>query len=112
LSTLIARFGVTTSRNDCFPPIRYRAVILNWSERKRWRFSLASIAFRHFGGHREFNPLAVVFRPFRPTRKFRFWPPFREFKQGNAEPLRHTEQAFFSLIGVPRGKPAVLPSET
>src|SRR4051794_36632861 len=31
-----------------------RAVVLNWSERKRWRTSLATLAFRHFGGSREF----------------------------------------------------------
>src|SRR6266699_2304871 len=59
------------------PPIRDRAIVLNWSQRKRWRFSLTRMAFHHFGGYREFNPLAVVFRPFRLTRKFRFWQPFR-----------------------------------
>jgi hypothetical protein len=36
------------------PPIRHRAIILNWSQRKRWRFSLALAAFRLFGGYREF----------------------------------------------------------
>src|SRR4029434_4504982 len=50
------------------PPIRHRAVVLNWSQRKRWRPSLARTAFHHFGGNREFNPLAVVFRPFRVSR--------------------------------------------
>src|SRR5690349_129065 len=62
------------------PPIRHRAIVLNWSQRKRWRFSLAKVAFRHFGGYREFNPLAVVFRPFRRAQKFRFWKPFRDWK--------------------------------
>jgi hypothetical protein len=64
------------------PPIRQRAIV-NWSQRKRWGFSLARAAFRHFGGRREFNPLAVVFRPFWRTRKFRFWQPFREWKHGS-----------------------------
>ena len=61
------------------PYLGERAVILNWSDRKLWRFSLARIAFRHFGGNREFNPLAVVFRPFGRTQAFRFWQPFRSF---------------------------------
>ena len=83
------------------PPIRQRAVVLNWSQRKRWGVSLARAAFRHFGGQREFNPLAVVFRPFWRTRKFRFWHPFREWKHGKPAKLQQMEQDFFSLIHVP-----------
>jgi hypothetical protein len=88
------------------PPIRDRAVVLNWSQRKRWRFSLARIAFHHFGGYREFNPLAVVFRPFRRTQKFRFWKPFRDWKHGRPETLRRMEEEFFALIRVPHSEPA------
>ena len=83
------------------PPIRHRAIVLNWSQRKRWRFSLARVAFRHFAGYREFNPLAVVFRPFRLTRKFRFWRPFRDWKHGRPAKLQQMEEEFFSLIDVP-----------
>ena len=72
---------------NILPTLGSRAVILNWSERKQWRPSLATLTFAHFGGPREFNPLAVVFRPFRPTRTFRFWQPFRDFKHGNPESL-------------------------
>ena len=59
---------------------------MNWSQRKRWRFSIARLAFHHFGGNREFNPIAVVFRPFRRTRTFRFWLPFKELKVGTQRP--------------------------
>jgi hypothetical protein len=83
------------------PPIRHRAVVLNWSQRKRWRISLARAAFHHFGGYREFNPLAVVFRPFRRTRKFRFWQPFRDFKHGRPQALQEMEKDLFELIRVP-----------
>src|SRR6266545_1105648 len=68
-----------------------RAVILNWSRRKRWRVSVARLAFHHFGGYRQFNPLAVVFRPFRRSRTFRFWQPFRDFKHGHPEALHQME---------------------
>jgi hypothetical protein len=82
------------------PYIGERAVVLNWSQRKRWRISLARLAFHHFGGYRQFNPLAVVFRPFRRTRIFRFWQPFRDFKRGHPEALRQIESQFFALVGV------------
>ena len=83
------------------PPILHRAIVLNWSQRKRWRISLARAAFHHFGGYREFNPLAVVFRPLRRTRKFRFWQPFRDFKHDRSEALGKMEKDFFDLIRVP-----------
>ena len=88
------------------PPIHGRAVVLNWSQRKRWRVSLARVAFHHFGGYREFNPLAVVFRPFRRTRKFRFWQPFRDWKHGRTATLHKMEKDFFALIQVPYDEPA------
>lgn len=81
-----------------------RAVVLNWSDRSRWQFppTLARVAFHHFGGQREFNPLAVVFRPLRRSCVFRFWQPFRDFKHGRPESLQGLEIEFFDLIGVTR----------
>jgi len=82
------------------PHIRRRTVILNWSQRKGWRFSLARMAVHHFGGDQEFNPMAVVFRPFRRTRTYRFLQPFRDFKHGHPEALQRMEGDFFGLIGI------------
>jgi len=71
------------------PQINNRAVILNWSERKRWRrLSLPVLVFRHFSGSKEYNPLAVVFTPFRRARVLRFYRPFRDFKHGHDEAVR------------------------
>ena len=82
------------------PRLGDRAVVMNWSQRQHWRgVSLARLAFYHFGGDRQFNPLAVVFRPFRRTRKFRFYQPFRDFKHGRPETLHKMEGEFFGLIG-------------
>jgi hypothetical protein len=88
------------------PYLGERAVILNWSQRKRWRFSLARIAFHHFGGDRQFNPLAVVFRPFGRTHTFRFLQPFRDMKHGHPDALQKMESEFFGLIGVQRHEPS------
>jgi hypothetical protein len=82
------------------PLLGERAIVLNWSQRKRWRVSIARLAFHHFGGYRDFNPLAVVFRPFRRSRVFRFWQPFKDFKHGHSEPLEKMEGDFLQLIGV------------
>lgn len=84
------------------PDLGERAVVINWSQRARWRLSLDRMAFYHFAGWRGFNPMAVVFRPFRRTRTFRFLQPFREFKRGHPEALRRMEREFFGYIGVER----------
>ncbi len=61
---------------------------LNWSERSTWnRASFPVRIFRYFGGDKAFNPLAVVFHPFRKAKVFRFWQPFKDFKHGKAEAL-------------------------
>lgn len=87
--------------SEVLPLVESRAVVLNWSERRSWnRWSLRVLAFRLFGGQRAFNPLIVVFRPFRWARKFRFWPAFREWKQGNkhaVEKLKHEVTNTLSL---------------
>ena len=89
------------------PSLGERAVVLNWSHRTRWRLSLSRMAFYHFGGRRAFNPLGVVFRPFRRTRTFRFLQPFRDFKHGHPEALHRMEGEFFELVGVSRHNTSV-----
>ena len=82
------------------PSIRQRAIIMNWSERRKWPAGLAWAAFRYFGGAREFNPLAVVFRPF--AQVFRFWQPFHAWKHGRGDLLERTEAEFFRSAGLKR----------
>ena len=93
--------------SDLLPRIRDHSVVLNWSERRNWRqhFSLPVMAFRAFGGPtrskgfaREFNPMAVVFRPFRIGKAFRFWKAFKDYKHGTAEPLEKMESEFLTLV--------------
>ena len=84
------------------PRLGQRAVVINWSQRTRWQLSLARMAFYHFGGLRAFNPMAIVFRPLRPTRTFRFLQPFRDFKHGHPEALHRMESEFFGLIRAQR----------
>jgi hypothetical protein len=83
------------------PEIGARSVILNWSDRRHWlhRFSLESVAFRLFGGSREYNPLAIHFRPLRSHLTYRFWKAFRDWKHGKSAPLERMKSDFFRDIG-------------
>ena len=85
---------------DILPGIRQHAVLLNWSDRRKRPKGLAWAVFRHFGGDREFNPMAVVFRPF--GQVFRFWQPFRAWKHGDGAPLERTQTEFFRAAGIRR----------
>jgi hypothetical protein len=85
---------------EVLPIIRQRAVLLNWSERKRWSFGLAPCVFRHFGGTQEFNPLGVVFHPLKRAQVFRFWQPFRDWKHGREGSLKKMQAEFFRALGL------------
>jgi hypothetical protein len=85
---------------EILPYIQERAVILNWSERKRWKNSLAVFAFRYFGGDRNFNPMALVFRPFRFVKACRFFEAFKDFKHGDPQKVEKIKAEFFEMIGV------------
>src|SRR5262249_44053108 len=70
------------------PLVHDRAIVLNCSERSTWRkWRLTQQVFYSFGGHREFNPMVIMFRPFRRAKLFRFWSAFKDWKHGNAEPV-------------------------
>ena len=80
------------------PRLGERAVVLNWSHRSRWKRTLSVLAFRYFGGSRSYNPMAVVFRPLRFTKTFRFYEPFRDFKHGKTEPVAKMERVLYDLL--------------
>ena len=80
------------------PRLGDRVVALNWSHRGRWRRTLSVLAFRYFGGHRCFNPMALVFRPFRFARHFRFYEPFQELKHGKPEAVATMERELYCMV--------------
>ncbi len=84
-------------QTNILPRLGKSAIVLNWSERRTWkRLSLASLAFRYFGGAREFNPMAVVFRPLRWAKVLRFYKPFQDHKHGKTMPLERMQDALFA----------------
>ena len=81
------------------PRLPASAVVLNWSHRRKWKFlTLPVIAFRFFGGSREFNPLVVVFQPFRWAKTYRFWKAFKDFKHGKSGVLDTLESELFEHL--------------
>ncbi len=83
--------------SNILPRLGTSALVLNWSERRRWkRLSLAKLAFRYFGGDREFNPVGIVFRPLHWAQVFRFYKPFHDYKHGKTEPLERMQDALFA----------------
>jgi hypothetical protein len=75
-------------REQVLPMVQERAVVLNWSERSKWRkWSFPAHVLRSFGGGQEFNPMVVLFRPFRRAQTFRFWSAFKRWKSGDTEPV-------------------------
>jgi len=85
--------------SEILPRLPSTAAVLNWSERARWSsWSLSVWLFRFYGGTRQYNPLALVLRPWRGPKLFRFWRAFRDYKHGKLEPLRSLEEAFFHAI--------------
>ena len=81
------------------PRVTPRAVVLNWSERSQWRSSLATRVLRSIGGHKNFNPMVILFRPFRRTKVYRLWQPFQDKKHGNPATLDNMVQELFSELG-------------
>lgn len=78
------------------PLVQERAIVLNWSERSRWRkWSLSVRVFRSIGGSREFNPMVILFRPLRRARTFRFWSAFREWKHNKTELVERLRNEMF-----------------
>ena len=87
---------------NIIPKIEMHAIILNWSERKTWRWykSLAVIIFRTYSGSVAFNPIAIVFRPIRFTKVLRFWKPFKKYIHGKPNELIKMQNKLFKLAKV------------
>ncbi len=84
---------------NIIPRLPCSTIILNWSQRRTWRwYSLAVMVVRYFGGTREFNPMVLVFRPFRWARTFRFWQAFKDHEHGNERTLDSVERDMFAYL--------------
>ncbi|HEX8290659.1 MAG TPA: hypothetical protein VF570_02810 [Pyrinomonadaceae bacterium] len=86
--------------SNILPRVGGHAVTLNWSRRGEWARThpFEAQVFRHWAGEREFNPLALVIRPGRRVKVFRFWQAFRDFKHGKDRALAEALVALFREV--------------
>lgn len=82
------------------PILAGRVVCLNWSQRQKTGITLARIAGQFFCKSRKDCPVAVVFRPFRSSRVFRFRRAFVDRKHGRVSALNAVERELFACLGV------------
>ncbi len=85
---------------NLLPLLGNRALVLNWSERRNWSRWEGGF-FDRFAGSREFNPVALVYRPYGGVEVIRFHQAFLDFKHGNDALLRAAE-AELTLALAPR----------
>jgi hypothetical protein len=118
----------TYIEQNWLPSIGDALLILNWSKRADWsqQHPFEQRVCRRYGGDREFNPLAIVFKPrgrvatlsawlqgigrldpiamFLPnshdTEVVRFFQAFRDHKHGKDELLRTREKEMFDALRV------------
>jgi hypothetical protein len=83
---------------NVLPAVGSRGVVLNWSDRKQWSYSLPVALFRFFAGTREFNPLAIVFQPLAWPRRFRFYGPFKTFKHGRHQEVEEMRSQLLEIL--------------
>ena len=84
---------------NILPRLAERAVVLNWSERRKWSSShpWEQRFFRRFAGDREFNPIALVFGPRGRITAVRFHQAFLDHKHGNSASLERAEAQLYEL---------------
>lgn len=80
------------------PSVGNRGIVLNWSDRRQWPYSLPAALFTVFAGSREFNPLAIVFQPLAWPRRFRFYGPFKAFKHGRPQEVEEMRSQLLETL--------------
>jgi hypothetical protein len=85
----------TYFEEQILPAAGMNTAVLNWSERRAWRWSLPVTLFRVFGGSSNFNPLALIIRPCRWPRALRF---FKAFQHGHLQEVERLRQELLEVL--------------
>ncbi len=82
------------------PKLETHVVTLNWSLRSEWRktMPLEAKIFRHWGGDKEFNPIAIVLPKKGKVAVIRFWQAFKDARHGKEQTLRKAEAELYGLL--------------
>ena len=83
------------------PRLGETIVVMNWSERSKWRSSLPFWLVRRFGtayDNFNFNPMFILFRGLRYPFVYRYFYAFRDAKHGNMDALHRLEEHMFGQL--------------
>ena len=83
------------------PSVKHESKVLNWSDRSTWPITFKTIVFAVFKGEKEYNPMIVLFTPFRWPKTLRFYQAFRDARHGREAPLRDLENELSLWIDQP-----------
>ncbi|MAG94786.1 MAG: hypothetical protein CMJ48_13745 [Planctomycetaceae bacterium] len=86
--------------SNWLPRLGEQAMILNWSDRAKWykQWSLPVCVFHFWAPSTDFNPMAIVFPPFRRAKRISFYRAFRDCKHGNQQTLKAAEDELFAYV--------------
>ncbi len=92
--------------NEVLPLVRERAVVLNCSEQKRWKRSLAKAVFYAYKSNRNWNPMVLVFPKVGRVRQYRFNDAFKSWKSthGPVDEMRESLIRELELTGASGGR--------
>ena len=89
---------------EWLPRLGEYVIVLNWSERKQWRRSLAVRLFRyHLEGSSlaiDYNPAVILLRGCKYPYLYRYFYAFRDAKHGDDRALKKFENQMFDDFGV------------
>lgn len=84
---------------EVLPLVQDHAVVLNWSERSKWRrWAFPVYIFRSFAGGRKYNPVVMLFVLFDACRYSAFGSPSRIGSTDTPTPLMSYGTSFFEAL--------------
>ena len=85
---------------NIIPKLQPNVTTLNWTKRSEWKDDepLEAKVLKHWGGDREYNPLAVVFPKKGKVETVRFFKAFKDYKHGNDKLLKQQEDNLYQIV--------------
>ncbi len=87
-------------KKNVFPKIEDKTIFLNWSNRSEWENikPIEAKVFEHWGGNYEFNPMAIIFTPYKKVKTIRFFKAFKQCKKGKTSLLEEQESKLYNYL--------------
>lgn len=86
---------------NIIPKIQESAIIINRTKQQNWKqeYKAEYKAIAHWA-HEDINPIALVFKPYRRVKSFRFYEAFRDYKHGKDSSLHAMCNEFYNYAAL------------